>query len=673
MLSADKPSHERAAQLRDWLNYHNIQYHVHDNPQIDDAQYDALLHELCALEQRFPALQTPDSPTQRVGAVPLEGFKTVTHNVPMLSLGNAFSDADVRDFDRRVRERLECDSEQVEYVGELKLDGLAVSLRYENGIFVRGATRGDGTTGEDITQNLRTIAQIPLRIDQTRVPGVIEVRGEVYLSLAGFQAMNEAAIACGGKTYANPRNAAAGSLRQLDSRVTAGRPLAVFCYALGYFEGGSTPATHLETLNMLRDLGFPVNQHGKAVSGPQGCLDYYRDQQAQRGQLPYAIDGIVYKVNRLDWQRELGQVSRSPRWAIAHKFPAEERTTRLLAIEFQIGRTGAVTPVAKLEPILVGGVTVSSATLHNMDEVRRKDIRVGDTVVVRRAGDVIPEVARVVSGKRRAQAQTIQLPIHCPQCGTAIEHTQNEAVARCPAGQLCPAQRKQSIIHFASRHALDIEGLGDKLIEQLVDGGHIETAAQLFDLDIGRLASLARMGTKSAKNLIDALQKSKTTTFARFIYALGIREVGEATAANLAFAFGTIQRLREADLATLESVTDVGPIVAQHIQRFFAKDANRILVDSLLAAGIAWPQQARAPQYAQSLRGKTYVITGTLSAMTRDQVKRELQLRGARVSGSVSKKTTALIAGEAAGAKLSKAESLGVPVLGEPDLPQLLQ
>ncbi|MEM7206831.1 MAG: NAD-dependent DNA ligase LigA [Pseudomonadota bacterium] len=672
MASADKQSRERSAQLREILNYHNTQYYVYDDPQVDDADYDALFHELRALEERFPDLMTPDSPTQRVGAAPLEGFETVTHSVPMLSLGNAFSDDDVHDFDRRVRERLEREDEHVDYVGEVKLDGLAVSLRYENGVFVRGATRGDGTTGEDITQNLRTIGQIPLVIDQNRAPKVLEVRGEVYLPLSGFHKMNEAAVAREEKTYANPRNAAAGSLRQLDSRVTAKRPLAIFCYALGYSEGGTMPDTHTDTLAMLRELGFPVNPLGKVVKGPKGCLAYYRDMQAQRADLPYEIDGIVYKVNRLDWQRELGQVSRSPRWAVAHKFPAQERKTKLLSVEFQIGRTGAVTPVARLDPVVVGGVTVSNATLHNMDEVRRKDIHVGDTVVVRRAGDVIPEVARVLLDKRPDDAETIQLPVYCPECGTAIEQLDGEAVARCPAGQVCPAQRKQSIIHFASRYALDIEGLGDKLIEQLVDGGYIETAAQLFELDVELLAGLERMGSKSAQNLVDALQKSKSTTFARFIYALGIREVGEATAANLASAFGGIDALREADLEALENVSDVGPIVAQHIQRFFSNDANRTLVDSLLAAGIGWPQEAQAPQYAQSLEGNTYVITGTLSGMTRDQVKHELQLRGAKVSGSVSKKTTALIAGEAAGSKLSKAESLGVTVLGEADLEDLL-
>ena len=673
MASPDSTTHQRAAELRELLNYHNTQYHVHDDPQIADVEYDELFHELRAIEEAYPELLTPDSPTQRVGAAPLDGFETVTHTLPMLSLGNAFADDDVRDFDRRVRERLEMDNGVVEYVGEPKLDGLAVSLRYEKGVFVRGATRGDGTTGEDITQNLRTIDRIPLKINSSKIPEVLEIRGEVFLPLDGFKAMNDAARERGEKLYVNPRNAAAGSLRQLDSKITATRPLSIYCYSVGLYEGESLPDTHMGMLDRLLEYGFPVNDNRRCIEGPEGCLNYYQELMARRAELAYEIDGIVYKVNRLDWQRELGQVSRSPRWAVAHKFPAQERSTTLLAVEFQVGRTGAITPVARLEPVLVGGVTVSNATLHNMDEVRRKDVRIGDTVIVRRAGDVIPEVARVVTEKRPAATASVELPEACPVCGTAIVHIEGEAVARCPAGMFCSAQRKEAVIHFASRHALDIEGLGEKLIDQLVEGGHVETVDQLFALDKELLAGLERMAEKSAQNLIDALEKSKQTTLSRFIYALGIREVGEATAANLASYFGDLDTIMTADIEELEKVPDVGPIVAKHIEGFFRQQQHRDMVAALLKVGVNWPEVEAVAAAELTLEGKTYVITGTLSAMTRDEAKQQLQLRGAKVSGSVSKKTTALIAGEAAGSKLTKAESLGVPVLDEAALMELIQ
>ncbi len=668
----DDTTRARAGQLRDQLNAHNVHYYAHDNPQITDAEYDEMLSELQAIEAEFPQLLSIDSPTQRVGAAPLPEFASVTHSVPMLSLGNAFADEDVHDFDRKVRERLELDDAEVEYIGEPKLDGLAVSLRYEDGIFVRGATRGDGSTGEDITQNLRTIDTIPLRILAENVPHIIEIRGEVFISLTGFEAMNAIASERGDKLYANPRNAAAGSLRQLDSSITASRPLSIYCYSVSVIEGQVLPDTHMGMLDLLSEYGFPVNDKRQRINGPQGCLDYYRDMTATRADLPYEIDGIVYKVNRLDWQRELGQVSRSPRWAIAHKFPAQERSTLLRDVEFQVGRTGAITPVARLDPVVVGGVTVSNATLHNMDEVRRKDVRIGDTVWVRRAGDVIPEVARVVVEKRTAHSEPVEPPQYCPVCNTPIVQLEGEAVARCPAGLFCSAQRKQAVVHFASRHALDIEGLGDKLIEQLIEGEHLKTVDQLFSLDKAMLAGLERMGEKSAQNLVEALEKSKQTTLPRFIYALGIREVGEATAANLAAFYGDITTIMQTGIDALENVPDVGPIVARHIVQFFSQQHNLDTISGLLAAGVCWPAVESVAAVELTLQGHTYVITGTLSTMTREQAKQQLQLRGAKVSGSVSKKTTGLIAGEAAGSKLAKAESLGVPVLDEAALLELI-
>ncbi len=673
MSSPNKKNRARATELRDLLNFHNTQYHIYDDPQIADVEYDEMFHELRVLEEQFPQLLTGDSPTQRVGAAPLEGFASVSHSLPMLSLGNAFSDDDVRDFDRRVKERLELDLLEVEYIGEPKLDGLAVSLRYENGVFARGATRGDGTTGEDITRNLRTIASIPLKILGKHVPQVLEVRGEVFLPLDGFEAMNAAASKRGDKLYVNPRNAAAGSLRQLDSKVTASRPLAIYCYSVGAFEGRQLSDTHMGVLDRLVDFGFPVNDNRRCVHGSQGCLDYYRDMAARRALLPYEIDGIVYKVNRLDWQRELGQISRSPRWAVAHKFPAQERSTVLRMVEFQVGRTGAITPVARLDPVLVGGVTVSNATLHNMQEVRRKGVCLGDTIIVRRAGDVIPEVARVVPEKRPANCKAVELPHNCPVCGTRIVEIEGEAVARCPAGLFCPAQRKRAIQHFASRYALDVEGLGEKLIDQLVDAGHLHTVDELFGLDRTLLAGLERMGEKSALNLVEALEKSKRTTLPRFIYALGIREVGVATAANLAAYFGDLQLIMAAAAEELEKVPDVGPVVARHIAHFFLQQHNRDTISGLLYAGIRWPEVEPTSEIALDLEGHTYVITGTLSKMTRDQAKQRLQNRGARVSGSVSKKTTALIAGEAAGSKLTKAESLGVTILDESGFLELIE
>lgn len=640
-----------------------------DDPQIPDAEYDRLLRELQALEQAHPELVTPDSPTQRVGAEPLEGFGEVRHEVPMLSLDNAFDDEELAEFDRRVRERLEVD--EVEYTAEPKLDGLAVSLLYEQGVLVRGATRGDGSTGEDITQNVRTIDSIPLRLIGSGYPQRLEVRGEVFISHAGFRKLNEQAQQQDQKPFVNPRNAAAGSLRQLDPKVTAQRPLEIYCYGVGLVEQGSLPDRHSDILQQLREWGLRVYAGIQRVTGLSGCVDFYRTMEKKRDSLPFDIDGVVFKVDRLDYQQQLGFVARAPRWAIARKFPAQEELTRVLDIDVQVGRTGAITPVARLEPVFVGGVTVTNATLHNEDEVRRKDVRVGDTVIVRRAGDVIPEIVSVILEKRPAKTRPFVMPTQCPVCGSDIEKTEGEAVARCSGGLYCEAQRKEAIKHFASRRAMDIEGLGDKLVEQLVERKLIDDVAGLYDLTVGQLAGLERMGEKSAQNLVEALEKSKHTTLDRFLYALGIREVGDATARILAAEFGSLDALQQATQEQLEAIHDIGPVVAQHIVQFFRQPHNQEVIARLLAAGIDWPPVERTAH--QPLRGKTYVLTGSLSGMTRDEAKQKLQALGAKVSGSVSKKTTAVIAGEKAGSKLAKAETLGVPVLSEEELVELLE
>lgn len=661
---------KRMEELRTQLHHHNYLYYVLDTPEIADAEYDRLLRELQALEAQYPEAITPDSPTQRVGAEPLKAFGTVRHELPMLSLDNAFSDEELADFDRRVRERLE--AEQVEYAAEPKLDGLAVSLLYEKGVLVRGATRGDGSTGEDITANVRTIASVPLRL-QGKPPRRLEVRGEVFISHLGFRRLNEEAQAKGQKPFVNPRNAAAGSLRQLDPRITAERPLEIYCYGMGVLEGAAAPQRHSATLAQLRDWGLRVYPGVATVTGLDGCLDYYRTMEQRRAELPFDIDGVVFKVDRLDQQRELGFVSRAPRWAIARKFPAQEEMTRVLGIDVQVGRTGAITPVARLEPVFVGGVTVTNATLHNEDEVRRKDVRVGDTVLVRRAGDVIPEVVQVVTSKRPKGARRFVMPKSCPVCGSEIEKAEGEAVARCSGGLYCAAQRKEAIKHFASRRAMDIEGLGDKLVEQLVEQGLVEDVADLYALTAEQLAGLERMGEKSAANLVAALEKSKDTRLERFLFALGIREVGEATARILAREFGDLEALMQVDEARLERIRDVGPVVAQHIAAFFRQSHNREVIDKLCAAGIHWPAVEVAAPEEQILAGKTFVLTGTLVGMTRDQAKERLQALGAKVSGSVSKKTDYVVAGAEAGSKLAKAEELGVTVLDEAQLLALLQ
>ncbi len=654
---------KRIEELRKQLAHHNYQYYVLDNPEIPDIEYDRLFRELQQLEAEHPELITPDSPTQRVGGAPLKGFSEVKHEIPMLSLGNVFSEEELTDFDRRVRDGLGID--EVIYAAEPKLDGLAISIRYEYGVLVRAATRGDGATGEDVTQNVRTIDAVPLKLYGDDYPKVLEVRGEIYMSRDGFAELNERQREKGDKTFANPRNAAAGSLRQLDSRITAERPLTMYCYSIGVVEGATLPDTHSAILHKLKDWGLRVSPEIKVVKGMQGCLNYYNAIGARRDDLPYDIDGVVYKVDSLAQQQELGFVSRAPRWATAHKFPAQEEMTLLNDVEWQVGRTGALTPVARLEPVHVAGVTVSNATLHNPDEIKRKDVHIGDTVIVRRAGDVIPEVVGVVLAKRPANAAAVTTPTHCPVCGSDVLQDEGEAVPRCTGGLYCSAQRKNAIKHFASRRALDIDGLGDKLVEQLVDLELIKDPADLFALTAEQLAGMERMGDKSAANLVEALEKSKTTTLERFLYALGIREVGESTARTLANHFGSLAKVEQADEAQLLEVEDVGPIVAHHIHTFFRQPHNIEVVEKLQRAGVHWPDVEVVEKGEQPLAGQTFVLTGTLTEMNRDEAKAKLMALGAKVAGSVSKKTSVVVAGEAAGSKLTKAEELGVEIWDE--------
>ena len=661
---------QRAVELREQIAHHNYRYYVLDAPEVPDVEYDRLFRELQALEAQYPQLVTPDSPTQRVGGEPLKGFAEVRHEIPMLSLGNVFSEEELVDFDRRVREGLGID--EVEYSAEPKLDGLAISIRYEQGMLVRAATRGDGATGEDVTQNVRTIDAVPLRLYGKHWPEVLEVRGEVYMPKAGFDALNERQREKGEKSFANPRNAAAGSLRQLDPRITATRPLTMYCYGVGVVQGSTLPGTHSAIMEKLKGWGLRVCPEARVVKGMQGCHRYYRAIEGKRDSLPYDIDGVVYKVNSLARQQELGFVSRAPRWATAHKFPAQEEMTVLNDVEWQVGRTGALTPVARLEPVPVAGVIVSNATLHNPDEIARKDVRIGDTVIVRRAGDVIPEVVGVVMSKRPDNARTIQTPEHCPVCGSAVERDEGEAVPRCSGGLFCSAQRKNAIRHFASRRAMDIDGLGDKLVEQLVDEGLIHDVADLFSLTQEQIAGLDRMGDKSAANLVTALDRSRETTLERFLFALGIREVGESTARTLARHFGTLQRIETAGEENLLAVEDVGPVVAHHIHTFFGQEHNVEVIEKLTRAGVHWPDIEVRETGEQPLAGQTYVLTGSLASMTRDEAKERLQALGAKVSGSVSKKTSVVVAGEDAGSKLAKAESLGVEVWDEQRLLEFL-
>ena len=660
----------RVEKLRREIERHLRLYHVEDSPEIPDAEYDALFHELVRLEEEHPELATPDSPTQRVGAKPAEGFAEVRHRVPMLSLANAFDDDDVANFDRRCREGL--DREAVEYACELKFDGLAVTLAYADGLFVQGATRGDGAVGEDVTNNLKTIHAIPLRLEGKKPPRLLEVRGEVLMLRKDFEAVNKRALEAGEKTFVNPRNAAAGGLRQLDPRLTAKRKLSFFAYGLGAVEGWSVPPTHSKLLDALGAMGFPVSKERRVAKGAEGLLKFYRDMGAKRPQLAYDIDGVVYKVNSFADQNHLGYVSRAPRFAVAHKYPAEEATTELVEIDFQVGRTGAITPVARLKPVFVGGTTVTNATLHNEDEIRRKDIWKGDTVVVRRAGDVIPEVARVQ--KKGPRDTEFRMPKKCPVCGSAVARSEDEAVARCTGGLFCPAQRKQSLLHFAGRRAMDIEGLGDKLVDQLVDGGVVRTPADLYKLGVAKLAALERMAEKSAANVHAAIEKSKDTTLGRFVYALGIRNVGEVTAKDLASHFGAIDRIMDADAEQLEEVPDVGPVVAESIAAFFRERHNREVVEQLRAAGVHWPEGARAKKAASGpFAGKIVVLTGTLGSMGRDDAKERIEAAGGKVTGSVSKKTDYVVAGSEAGSKLDRATELGIRVLDENEFLKLLE
>lgn len=674
-MSTDKASvASRIETLRDTITRYNTQYYVEDAPSVPDAEYDRLMQELKSLEAAHPDLLTADSPSQKVGGAPLAAFEQVTHEVPMLSLDNAFDEASLNAFEKRIGDRLK-DHSTLMFSCEPKLDGLAVSILYEDGLLVQAATRGDGQTGENITQNVKTIGNVPLRLKGNDLPARIEVRGEVFMPKAGFDALNERQREKGDKVFANPRNAAAGSLRQLDSRITAKRPLMFYAYSLGVVspQDFGLEDTHSARLKTLGSWGLPLCPEVDVAEGANGCLAYYQRILEQREQLPYDIDGVVFKVDRIDLQQTLGFVARAPRWAIAQKFPAQEEMTRLLDVEFQVGRTGAITPVARLEPVFVGGVTVSNATLHNQDEIQRLGVKVGDVVVIRRAGDVIPQVVSVVEAKRPEDATDIIFPANCPVCDSHVEKAEGEAVARCTGGLVCAAQRKQALKHFASRKAFDIDGLGDKLVDQLVDAGLVKSPAEFFHLSLGDLVSLERMAEKSASNLLTSLEKAKTTTLPRFLYALGIREVGEATASNLATHFKDLDTLFAADIEALKEVPDVGEVVATHIYHFVHEDHNRAIIDDLVAAGVNWPAIQVADAGDLPLEGQTCVLTGTMTAMGRNEAKALLQQLGAKVAGSVSAKTHFLVAGEKAGSKLTKAQDLGVDVWDEEKLLSFLR
>lgn len=661
---AESPAQQIEA-LRKAIEQHNYNYYVIDNPTIPDIEYDRLMRHLQALEAEHPALISADSPTQRVGAAPVAAFAEVQHQIPMLSLENLFTPIELQQFDQRVRERLGVDT-HIDYSGEPKLDGVAVSLLYRQGQLVQAATRGDGYRGEEITLNVRTIKAIPLRLSGRGYPRTLEVRGEIYLPLAGFEQLNKLARDRGEKEFVNPRNAAAGSLRQLDPRITATRPLRFCSYGVGLIEDGQLPDRHSAIMAQLQQWGLPVSREAALVQGAEGCLDYYRQLQEKRSALGFEIDGVVYKVDRIDWQQQLGFVSRAPRWAAAHKFPAQEELTELLDVEFQIGRTGAVTPVARLKPVFVGGVTVSNATLHNMDEIERLDLRIGDTVIIRRAGDVIPKVVQNIPERRPAAARPIQLPSHCAQCGSAIVKAPGEVVARCSGGLYCPAQRKEAIRHFASRLALDIQGLGEKLIDQLVEQKLVATVADLYQLTAEQLTGLERMGAKSATKIVAAVAASKTTTLAKFLYALGIREVGEATANALAAHFGHLEAVMAATPEQLQQVADVGPVVAEQLHTFFRQPHNREVVAALLNAGIHWPTiEPPAAVRHHALTGKSLVITGSLTAMSREEAKARLVALGAKLTDSLSARTDYLLVGENPGSKLERARKLGTPLLDE--------
>ena len=661
---------KRVEELRAEINEHNYRYYVLDAPVISDAQYDKLLRELQVLEQEHPELITPDSPTQRVGATPAKEFGEVRHKVPMTSMDNAFDESEARDWDERVRKGLGTDK-AIHYTAEPKFDGTSISLRYEDGVLVSAGTRGDGTTGEDVTQNVRTIPSVPLRLLGADWPPLLEVRGEIVIPKKNFEKLNAEQLKQGGKVFANPRNAAAGSLRQLDSRITAARPLSFFPWGLGEVNGGEVPEQYSGVVGKLRDWGFRTTDLFKQVKGAEGCLEYYASIGARRDRLPFEIDGVVYKVDDLPARDKLGYTARAPRWAIAHKFPAQEETTVVEDIQASVGRTGVVTPVAVLKPVHVSGVTVTHATLHNQDEVERKDVRIGDTVIVRRAGDVIPEVVGVISEKRPHLTRKWHMPKKCPECGSEVVREEGEAAHRCMGGLFCPAQRMGALLHFASRRAMDIEGLGDKLVEQLVDTGLVKTVADLYRLTRDRLAELERMGDKSAQNLIEQIDKSKATTLPRLLHALGIPQVGEATALALARHFGDLDPILDADEEQLQEIDGIGPNVAAEIRSFFHQKHNREVIEKLVKGGVRW-EKIVISRKAQPLAGKTFVLTGTLATLTRDEAKEKLQALGAKVAGSVSKKTDYVIVGEEAGSKADKAMALDIPMLDEKAFLKLL-
>ncbi|HIF9501035.1 TPA: NAD-dependent DNA ligase LigA [Photobacterium damselae] len=665
--------HQELLSLREQLDYHGYRYYVEDNPEVPDAEYDRLMQRLLTIESEHPEWVTIDSPSQRVGGVPLDGFTQVKHELPMLSLDNAFNDDELRAFQKRIQDRLN-DASAIQYCCEPKLDGLAVSLLYENGVLVQAATRGDGTTGENITNNVRTIRSIPLKLQGNDWPTRIEVRGEVFMPKKGFEQLNQRALKKGEKTFANPRNAAAGSLRQLDSKVTATRPLSFYAYAVGIVEGRELEGSQYDRLCQLKSWGFPMSPEIRRVDSIEEVIRYHQMIGEKRESLEYDIDGVVIKVDKVDTQLQLGFVARAPRWAIAYKFPAQEEMTLLNNVEFQVGRTGAITPVAKLEPVFVGGVTVSNATLHNADEIARLGVMVGDTVIIRRAGDVIPQIVSVVESRRPADASPVIFPTECPVCQSKVERIEGEAVARCTGGLFCQAQRKEALKHFVSRKALDVDGCGEKVIEQLVDREMVTTPADLFRLSAGVVTALDRMGPKSAQKLVDALGNAKETTLPRFIYSLGIREVGEATAANLAHYFETLEALMTASKEQLIEVPDVGEIVAAHIFNFFREEHNLAVVNDLREVGIHWPDLEKvADDVELPFEGKTVVLTGSLSQLSRTEAKEALQKLGAKVTGSVSKKTDLVVAGEAAGSKLTKAQELGIEVWDEQQLIGFMQ
>lgn len=657
-------------QLKEEINEHNYRYYVLDDPIISDAKYDELFRRLQKLEEDYPDLITPDSPTQRVGAPPLKFFKSVTHQVPMLSLENGFQEKELIAFDERIRERLKV-QHPMDYSCEPKMDGVAISLVYDKGRLIQAATRGDGVTGEDVTENIKTIASIPLFLKGGGYPAYLEVRGEVFMSKKGFLRLNIEAQKRGEKLFANPRNAAAGSLRQLDSSITAKRPLAMYCYGVGEVKGGKLPEKHSEILQQFRAWGLRVSDLVSVAKGEKACFHYYQNMMKKRATLPFEIDGVVFKVNSIREQETLGFVTRAPRFALAFKFPAEEALTEIEAVDFQVGRTGALTPVARLKPVYIHGVTISNATLHNMDEIAKKDIRIHDIVYVRRAGDVIPEVVRVDLAKRPKNTKKMVMPTHCPVCGSDVEHVEGEAVFRCTGGLFCPAQRKEHILHFASRRAMNIEGLGEKMVNQLVDTGLVKTVADIYALTLAELGNLDRMGQKSAENLLLEIEKSKVTTLPRFLYALGIREVGEATAKALATYFTHFATIEEATLDDFQQVPDIGPVVALHLTHFFAEAHNRAVIRKLQQTGLRWEE--KSVRHNQPLMGKVFVITGTLSQYSRDEVKGLLEEKGGKVTNSVSAKTNYLIAGENPGSKFVKAQALNIPILDEAGLLQLLK